>query len=78
MNRQEDLQMFGNELNYVTTLWTVGYIIGQVPSNIALTKIRPSIWLPWTWMNGYPSPFFRISYVLLIVMVVGHEPTASL
>lgn len=35
-----------DELNYVQTLWTVGYIIGQIPSNILLTRIRPSIWLP--------------------------------
>jgi ACS family pantothenate transporter-like MFS transporter len=30
-----------------TTLqWTVGYVIGQIPSQIILTKVRPSIWVP--------------------------------
>ncbi|OKL61016.1 hypothetical protein UA08_03111 [Talaromyces atroroseus] len=43
---QDDLGMYDNQLNYVTTLWTVGYIIGQIPSNIVLTRVRPSIWLP--------------------------------
>ncbi len=38
--------MFGNELNYATTAFTVGYIIGEVPSNILLTRIRPSIYIP--------------------------------
>lgn len=28
------------------TLWTVGYVIGQIPSNLILTRVRPSIWIP--------------------------------
>lgn len=28
---KEDLNMYGNELNYMQTLWTVGYVIGEVP-----------------------------------------------
>ena len=28
------------------TCWTVGYVVGQIPSNIVLTRIRPSIWIP--------------------------------
>ncbi|KAH6892540.1 major facilitator superfamily transporter [Thelonectria olida] len=43
---KEDLNMYGNELNYMQTLWTVGYVIGEIPSNILLTRIRPSIWIP--------------------------------
>ena len=38
--------MFQNELNYALTAFTVGYIIGEVPSNILLTRIRPSIYIP--------------------------------
>jgi ACS family pantothenate transporter-like MFS transporter len=38
--------MFGNQLNYVTTAYTVGYILGEIPSNVILTRVRPSIWLP--------------------------------
>lgn len=43
---KEDLEMSGNDLNLLSTYWTVGYIIGQLPSQIIITKIRPSIWLP--------------------------------
>ncbi|KAI1625641.1 major facilitator superfamily domain-containing protein [Exophiala viscosa] len=43
---KEDLSMLGNQYNYTTTLWTVGYILGEIPSNILLTKIRPSIFIP--------------------------------
>lgn len=28
------------------TCWTVGYVIGELPSNVMLTKIRPKYWLP--------------------------------
>ncbi|MCJ1419397.1 hypothetical protein MMC32_005752 [Xylographa parallela] len=43
---KEDLSLNGNQLNYMTTAWTVGYVIGEVPSNILLTRIRPSVWIP--------------------------------
>ncbi|KAL2212414.1 MFS general substrate transporter [Sarocladium strictum] len=43
---KEDLDMAGNDLNYLNTFWTVGYILGQLPSQIIITKVRPSIWLP--------------------------------
>lgn len=44
--RKEDLNLYGNQLNYMTTAWTVGYVIGEIPSNILLTRVRPSIWIP--------------------------------
>lgn len=28
------------------TCWTVGYVIGEIPSNIILTRVRPSVWIP--------------------------------
>ncbi|EED17340.1 pantothenate transporter, putative [Talaromyces stipitatus ATCC 10500] len=43
---KEDLKLKGNDLNYLTTYWTIGYIIGNLPSQVILTKVRPSIWLP--------------------------------
>ncbi|KAK3956940.1 major facilitator superfamily domain-containing protein [Pseudoneurospora amorphoporcata] len=43
---KEDLKLFSNELNYMQTCWTVGYVIGEIPSNLLLTRIRPSIWIP--------------------------------
>jgi ACS family pantothenate transporter-like MFS transporter len=38
--------LYGNQLNYMQTCWTIGYVIGEIPSNIILTRIRPSIWIP--------------------------------
>ncbi|KAI0707062.1 MFS general substrate transporter [Earliella scabrosa] len=43
---QEDLGLHGNQLNYITTAWTCGYVLGQIPSNMLITRIRPSIWVP--------------------------------
>ncbi|EEA26602.1 hypothetical protein TMatcc_005121 [Talaromyces marneffei ATCC 18224] len=43
---KEDLKLSGNDLNYLTTYWTIGYIIGNLPSQVILTRVRPSIWLP--------------------------------
>lgn len=43
---KEDLSLYGNQLNYMTSIWTVGYVIGQLPSNMILTRVRPSIWIP--------------------------------
>lgn len=38
--------MAGNEYNLLTTYWTVGYILGNIPSQLILTKVRASLWLP--------------------------------
>lgn len=46
LRRKEQLGLYGNELNYMQSCWTAGYVIGQIPSNIVLTRVRPSIWIP--------------------------------
>ncbi|KAF2158613.1 hypothetical protein M409DRAFT_71553 [Zasmidium cellare ATCC 36951] len=44
---QEDLQLYGNERNWLTTYFNIGIIIGTVPSQmIQLKFLRPSIWIP--------------------------------
>ncbi|KAL4894896.1 pantothenate transporter [Aspergillus ambiguus] len=43
---KEDVGLYANQLNYIQACWTVGYVIGEVPSNILLTRIRPRYWLP--------------------------------
>lgn len=43
---KEDLSMAGNEYNLLTTYWTVGYILGNIPSQLILTKVPASLWLP--------------------------------
>ncbi|RSM19219.1 hypothetical protein CDV31_001895 [Fusarium ambrosium] len=43
---KEDLNMFGNELVTSTSIWTVGYVIGQLPSNLLLTRVSPRWVIP--------------------------------
>ncbi|OCF34516.1 hypothetical protein I316_03557 [Kwoniella heveanensis BCC8398] len=43
---QEDLSLYGNELNYFTTYFNIGYVI-MIPFSVYFMNdwIRPSIWL---------------------------------
>ena len=38
---QEDLSLYGNELNYMIACWTVGYVVGEVPRQVP-TCISPA------------------------------------
>ncbi|CDR37658.1 CYFA0S01e14334g1_1 [Cyberlindnera fabianii] len=42
---KEDLEMEGNEFNVINTVFTVGYIVGMIPNNLILLKVRPKFWL---------------------------------
>ncbi|OWZ48415.1 hypothetical protein C353_02155 [Cryptococcus neoformans AD1-83a] len=41
-----ELNLYGNEYNYFTTYFNVGYAIFLIPSQIIITRVRPSLWLP--------------------------------
>ncbi|KAN0096657.1 putative allantoate permease [Hyaloscypha variabilis] len=43
---KEDLNIHGNQYNLLTTFFTCGYLVGQIPSQLLLTKFRPSYYLP--------------------------------
>ncbi|APA08478.1 hypothetical protein SS1G_02173 [Sclerotinia sclerotiorum 1980 UF-70] len=43
---KEELKFVGNQYNLINTVFTVGYIIGQIPSNLALYYIKPRIFFP--------------------------------
>lgn len=54
---KEDLAMNANQINLIDVAWTTGYVVGQIPSQIILTKVRPSVWIPscelvWTVSYG--------------------------
>ncbi|KAI0132616.1 major facilitator superfamily transporter [Xylariales sp. AK1849] len=73
---KEDLAMNGNEINLVDTAWTVGYVVGQIPSQIMLTKVRPSIWVPscellWTVLTFCLAAAKTSNHVITIRFFVG-------
>ncbi|KAI3557736.1 major facilitator superfamily transporter [Colletotrichum abscissum] len=43
---KEELGFVGNQLNEINTCFTVGYVIGQIPSNLSLHYVKPRIWFP--------------------------------
>ncbi|KAK1239311.1 hypothetical protein MKX07_008799 [Trichoderma sp. CBMAI-0711] len=43
---REDLEFVGNQLNVINTCFTVGYVLGQIPSNLSLYYVKPRIWFP--------------------------------
>ncbi|GAD95623.1 pantothenate transporter, putative [Paecilomyces variotii No. 5] len=43
---KEDLKLYGNELNWFTTYFNIGIIVGGPFSTMALTVVRPRYWLP--------------------------------
>ncbi|KAK9378178.1 major facilitator superfamily domain-containing protein [Kockiozyma suomiensis] len=43
---KEELNLYGQERNLFNTMLNIGTIVGLVPSQIILNRIRPSIWIP--------------------------------
>ncbi|KAI9930667.1 hypothetical protein ASPWEDRAFT_50878 [Aspergillus wentii DTO 134E9] len=43
---EEDLEMYGNQLVTSTSVFTVGYVIGQIPSNLLVTRLSPRWVIP--------------------------------
>jgi ACS family pantothenate transporter-like MFS transporter len=43
---RDDLGMHRNELVTATTCWTVGYVLGQIPINLLLTRVSPRWVIP--------------------------------
>lgn len=73
---KEDLSLYGDELNIMQACWTVGYVIGQIPSNILLTRIRPSRWIPamellWTILTFLLSRCTTAKQIYVLRFFIG-------
>lgn len=73
---KEDLNMYGTQLNLVDTSWTVGYVIGMIPSQIILTKVRPGLWIPicevvWTLLTFTLAAATTAKQVIGIRFLIG-------
>jgi MFS family permease len=42
---EQDLGMSGTDFNLATSILFVGYLLMQLPSNLLLTRVRPSLFL---------------------------------
>jgi hypothetical protein len=43
---KEEIGFVGNQLNQINTCFTVGYVLGQIPSNLSLHYVRPRFFFP--------------------------------
>ncbi|CCC13802.1 hypothetical protein SMACR_12615 [Sordaria macrospora] len=43
---KESLSFRGNQLNQINTCFTIGYVLGQIPSNLSLHYVAPRIFFP--------------------------------
>ncbi|ERT01302.1 hypothetical protein HMPREF1624_02545 [Sporothrix schenckii ATCC 58251] len=42
---KEDLNLYGNQLNYANAIWSAAYVFGQVPSNLLLTRVNVPLYV---------------------------------
>ncbi|KAK6434805.1 hypothetical protein LTR95_009007 [Oleoguttula sp. CCFEE 5521] len=73
---KEDLAMNANQIKLIDVAWTSGYVIGQIPSQIILTKVRPSTWIPscelvWTILTFSLAAVTTSNQVIAIRFFVG-------
>lgn len=73
---KEDLSLYGNELNYFTTAFNVAYCIMLIPSQVIMTYVRPSFWLPgleigWGILTGLMAMVTTAKQVYIIRVFLG-------
>ncbi|KAF9937007.1 hypothetical protein BGZ67_001729 [Mortierella alpina] len=51
-NLEADLDLTSGLFNMAGSIFYIGYILGEIPANLALKKVGPKIWLPLT-MIGF-------------------------
>lgn len=73
---KEDLGLYGNELNYFTTWFSVSYCIMLIPSQVIMTWVRPSWWLPgleigWGIITGLIALCHNANQVYVLRVFLG-------
>ncbi|RSL90121.1 hypothetical protein CDV31_015751 [Fusarium ambrosium] len=58
----KDLGMVGSQYNTCVSIFFVGYITGMIPSNVLITRIRPS----W-YMSGWMMAWAIVSTLICVV-----------
>ncbi|KAL7419273.1 hypothetical protein Q5752_006110 [Cryptotrichosporon argae] len=68
---EEDLSMYGNQLVTAKSIWTVGYVVGQIPVGLLITRasprwVIPSLEVVWGLMtlSSYAVKDYRALYAL--------------
>ncbi|KAK9331449.1 major facilitator superfamily domain-containing protein [Lipomyces starkeyi] len=72
----EDLKLHGNQYNTAISILFCGYLIGQIPSNMILTRVRPSVYLAgftivWSLVSGLMAVVHDYKGLLLTRFFLG-------
>jgi MFS family permease len=73
---EKDLGLVGTQYNTVISIFFVGYILTQVPTNMILNKIRPSIFLPvimvcWATVSGATAAAQNYESLIALRFLLG-------
>ncbi|KAH7345809.1 major facilitator superfamily domain-containing protein [Pyrenochaeta sp. MPI-SDFR-AT-0127] len=73
---EKDLGLKGNQFNVAVSILNVGYVLMQLPSNMILTKVRPSIYIPacamlWSCVSAATSGVHNYPGLIGVRFVLG-------
>ncbi|KAK0634309.1 major facilitator superfamily domain-containing protein [Bombardia bombarda] len=73
---EKDLGMVGNDFNVATSIFFVGYLLMQLPSNMLITRLRPSLYLTsamvlWGAVSACNAAAQRFSHLIAIRFFLG-------
>ncbi|CAG8920220.1 unnamed protein product [Penicillium salamii] len=73
---EEDLNLTGSDYSTAVSIVNVGYILMQLPSNMLITKIRPSLYLPfwvcvWSCVSAATAAAQSFGHLIAIRLILG-------
>jgi predicted MFS family arabinose efflux permease len=73
---EEDLGMKGSQFNTAISVFFAGYLTLQIPSNLILTRVRPSFYLPgcmaaWGIVSGCTAAATDFNHLVVIRFFLG-------
>ncbi|KAL3449209.1 major facilitator superfamily domain-containing protein [Aspergillus insuetus] len=75
-NFERDLGLEGTDFNVAVSILNVGYMLAQLPSNMILTRVRPSIYLPccvmvWSCVSAATAGVKNFSGLIAVRFFLG-------
>ncbi|RDW61675.1 hypothetical protein BP5796_11567 [Coleophoma crateriformis] len=73
---ERDLGLKGNQFNTAVSILNVGYMIMQLPSNMILTQVRPSLYIPfwvcvWSCISASTAAARNNTHLVVIRFLLG-------
>lgn len=73
---EADLNMTKTDFNFATSIFFAAYLLMQLPSNLLITRVRPSIYLTsamalWGLVSGCTALATKFSHLIAIRVILG-------